>query len=213
MVNKAQPIGPTRERVAENVRQLREARGMSLNELSEQLRALGRPLRENGVSKIELGSRRVDVDDLVALAVALDVSPNRLLLTAHASDDSKDMIDLVAGGDPTVTTATAWRWACGDEPFEDLNRGVVLDLDRAQRFSRENRPHEPMVLSPREYEKHKDVLRRVVDAIDAARKRGLSLQDVVGYVSLRDMLDRMHERPAKAATKQARKNTRTRKAR
>jgi transcriptional regulator with XRE-family HTH domain len=210
-----QPVGPTRERVAENVKQLREAHGLSLNELSVLLRALGRPLRENGVSKIELGNRRVDVDDLVALALALDVTPNRLLLPADASDSPKTLCDLAASGDVTVTTATAWRWACGEEAVEH-DVGGARDLSRYMRFRNENRPHDPESLKPSEYERYADVLKRVVEAVDAARKRGLSLQDIFGYVSLRDAFRRVEVSTrvrARGVAKKAAKSTRTRKAR
>jgi hypothetical protein len=37
------------------------------------------------ISKIETTDRRIDVDDLVALAVALDTTPNRLLLPGAVS--------------------------------------------------------------------------------------------------------------------------------
>jgi hypothetical protein len=63
--------------VAVQARRLR--RGFTLGELEEKLRELGRPIPLPALSKIEKGQRRVDVDDLVALALALGVSPNLLL--------------------------------------------------------------------------------------------------------------------------------------
>ncbi|MFB6955472.1 helix-turn-helix domain-containing protein [Streptomyces sp. NPDC056309] len=80
-------IGPAGERVAVNLRQLRIARSMSLSDLSAKLRKLGHPLSTDAISKIENGRvsvpkpksvRRVDVDDLLALAAALAVAPARL---------------------------------------------------------------------------------------------------------------------------------------
>jgi transcriptional regulator with XRE-family HTH domain len=51
------------------------------------LAALGRPILPSGLSKIEQSTRRVDVDDLVALADALRTVPSRLL---HGRDLPSD---------------------------------------------------------------------------------------------------------------------------
>lgn len=80
-------IGPAGERVADNLWKLRNARSMSLRQLAVKLRDLGHPLSTDALKKIENGRadvpypkavRRVDVDDLLALAAALAVSPARL---------------------------------------------------------------------------------------------------------------------------------------
>lgn len=63
--------GPAGQNVATAVRKQREHLGMSLQELSEALGELGRPILPSGLSKIEAGTRRVDADDLVALSQAL----------------------------------------------------------------------------------------------------------------------------------------------
>jgi transcriptional regulator with XRE-family HTH domain len=79
--------GPASERVAHNVWQIRAARGLTQRELSAKLQNLGRPISAGAISKIENGRpsvpepkavRRVDVDDLLALAAALAVPPARL---------------------------------------------------------------------------------------------------------------------------------------
>ncbi|WP_018503083.1 helix-turn-helix domain-containing protein [Parafrankia discariae] len=59
--------------------QLRKARRLTLVQLSERLTDLGRPILPTGLSKIEHGERGLSVDDLVALAAALDVSPEQLI--------------------------------------------------------------------------------------------------------------------------------------
>jgi transcriptional regulator with XRE-family HTH domain len=66
--------------VAAQVRLLREEKRLSLQALSRRLKALGRPILPSGLSKIEQGDRRVDVDDLVALAAALETVPSMLLM-------------------------------------------------------------------------------------------------------------------------------------
>jgi transcriptional regulator with XRE-family HTH domain len=65
--------------VAAEIRRRREQRGLSLQTLSGYLEVLGRPILPSGLSKIESGDRRVDVDDLVAIADALGTVPSALL--------------------------------------------------------------------------------------------------------------------------------------
>ena len=71
---------------AVNVRQVRGERRLTLDDVRDRLTELGRPILKTGLSKIETGERRVDVDDLLALALALETTPNRLLLDASADD-------------------------------------------------------------------------------------------------------------------------------
>lgn len=79
MAARTMMIGTTGQRVALNVAQIRKARGLSLRRLSRIIEEAGWPLSADSVNKIELGMRRVDVDDLVALAAALEVEPAILL--------------------------------------------------------------------------------------------------------------------------------------
>lgn len=72
---------------------------------------MGHDLSLSAVSKIEGGSRRMDVDDLTALAAALNVAPVTLLLPDETEWDTA-----------TVTGATAsavrlWMWATGSVPL------------------------------------------------------------------------------------------------
>jgi transcriptional regulator with XRE-family HTH domain len=94
-------LGPTGRTVATRVRRIRERNGVSLQELSERLTAVGRPILPSGISKIEQGARRVDVDDLTALADALATIPNDLLYEPeHApagisQDDYERLVEMV----------------------------------------------------------------------------------------------------------------------
>jgi transcriptional regulator with XRE-family HTH domain len=65
--------------VAAQIRWERERKQLSLQQLSDRLTKAGRPILPSGISKIEQGDRRVDVDDLVALADALGTAPGALL--------------------------------------------------------------------------------------------------------------------------------------
>ncbi|PAU44579.1 hypothetical protein CK936_34325 [Streptomyces albireticuli] len=112
-------LGPTGRAVAANVKRLRTSRGMSLRALSEALSRAGRNLSPDAINKIENGAeagtrkqvRRVDVDDLIALAVILGVSPASLLLP----QDARGAAEVTAVG--AVEAAVAWQWMWCTEPI------------------------------------------------------------------------------------------------
>ena len=186
-VGTIQEPGPTGLRVAANVKALREARGISVRGLAARMAELGRPLLPSGVGKIEQGQRRVDADELVALALALDVAPNRLLLPAGAG--TADGVELT----PEVTIATedaAWRWACGEyQPFPLDAPTPVADVVR---FMAASRPHAAgnLVTLEADIAEHREALAPIARAVRDAEKAGVSLRLVIDYLRLSDALDR-----------------------
>jgi hypothetical protein len=82
--------------VAGNVRRLRGDTGYA--ELSRRLDDIGRPIPPLGLRHLEAGNRRVDVDDLIALGIALDVAPITLLLPADDGSETQEMLLLLMGG-------------------------------------------------------------------------------------------------------------------
>ncbi|MFD3790194.1 helix-turn-helix domain-containing protein [Streptomyces cyaneofuscatus] len=72
-------IGPAGIRTARTIERTRTARGFAQRQLADRVTALGRPMTITMLSRIERRRRRCDVDDLVAIAAALDVSPLALL--------------------------------------------------------------------------------------------------------------------------------------
>jgi transcriptional regulator with XRE-family HTH domain len=172
---------PTSERVARNLAELREARGLTLRDLHVRLRDVGRPILPSGLHKIERGDRRVDVDDLVALAVALDVTPTRLLMPATATRKQMQLTPKVRGSERTV-----WAWAAGDEALRDLwRRDTGFDLERAMRFRLENRPDDPSSgVDFREMHKHVDVLVPLTQAFNSARESGLPTKALIEHLQL-----------------------------
>jgi transcriptional regulator with XRE-family HTH domain len=135
--------GPVGDRARGNLRQLRENRGLSQAQLAGAAERLGRPMTMQIVGKTEQGDRRIDIDDLVAFAVALCTTPNRLLLTGTAAE--RELVGLAP--EVSVPELAAWRWATGDLPLpkscDAWQLQMVLDSDREARFIRENRPHRP----------------------------------------------------------------------
>jgi transcriptional regulator with XRE-family HTH domain len=79
MAARAIQIGEAGEHVAAAIATHRQRRGWDQRHLAEQVTAAGRTMSASVLGKIESGARRVDVDDLVALAAALDVPPAHLL--------------------------------------------------------------------------------------------------------------------------------------
>jgi hypothetical protein len=75
---------------------------------------LGQPVPASGITRIEKGDRRVDVDDLIAFALALNVSPNALLLPARWDNDPVELTP-----NKSLSSRTAWLWAEGRAPAND----------------------------------------------------------------------------------------------
>jgi transcriptional regulator with XRE-family HTH domain len=101
--------GPIADRVTESVRTHRLRRGLSHRQLSARLAEIGHPILPSGIAKIEDGSRRVDVDDLVALALALRVPLPLLLMPAS---DTGQPVELTE--ETNMKFTDAWRWVRGE---------------------------------------------------------------------------------------------------
>ncbi|WP_319431561.1 helix-turn-helix transcriptional regulator [Mycobacterium sp. RTGN5] len=102
--------GPTAETVAANIKRLREGQNLGLRALAARLADAGRPLPHTALDKIERGTRRVDVDDLMAIAVALEVSPATLLMPEVTTTEWDDS-EVETTGLPKGTTAELlWGW-------------------------------------------------------------------------------------------------------
>jgi transcriptional regulator with XRE-family HTH domain len=92
-------IGPAGRLVADNIRKLRGH--MSLRELESRLRESGRPILASGLFKIEHNTRRIDIDDLAALAGVFGVTPGQLfdpdglgdVLSAVDVEKHRDLFD------------------------------------------------------------------------------------------------------------------------
>lgn len=138
-------IGPVGQRVGENLRALRDAQGMKTAGLAAAVTELGVPMTASTVTKIEIQSRRVNVDELVALALALDVSPVTLLLPRQApdTDPSDPQSERVGITDRvSVPWETAWRWMHGEWPYSHGEWPSVAKPEHIRRFRAVNRPYE-----------------------------------------------------------------------
>lgn len=114
MAGRKSELGPTGTSVADRVKQLREDQRLGYAELSRQLSALGRDIPPLGLRRIEAGERRVDADDLVALALALGVSPITLLMPESTSGDDEVQATGIEG---YVTARRLWTWLLAAMPL------------------------------------------------------------------------------------------------
>lgn len=121
-------LGPTGRTVAENLRRLRTARGLSLRGLAELAEQAGRKFGVNALSQAEKGLRRLDIDDVAALSVALGVNPSALMLPVEV--DRAQPVE-VTGHEP-VEAARAWRWAEGNAPLpgQQVDRDTFVESVR-----------------------------------------------------------------------------------
>jgi hypothetical protein len=130
--------------------------------LSDSLKDLGRPIGVPALSRIENKLRRIDVADLVAIAVALQTTPNWLLFGRHPYHPAQPL-ELT----PTQQEQAneVWRWATGEYPL-----GVSTGKNIYE-FQKLNRPHippqNPLPL-PRGIREHEVVLRLEQAYKDAA---------------------------------------------
>ncbi|NKU56467.1 helix-turn-helix domain-containing protein [Rhodococcus hoagii] len=119
MATRRVEIGPTGEAVRANIATIRRERGLTLRDLSDLMAEGGRLMAHNTLSEIERGARRVDVDDLMAIAVALDVPPNALLLP---SDPDGAAPTTVTGSQQMPTTADVYYFL---EGFKSLGEETI----------------------------------------------------------------------------------------
>lgn len=112
--------------MAANLKRLREARKLSLRDLAARLKEAGHEINPDGLNRAEKGTRLVNADELVALAVQLNVNPTALLLPFKASGE----IELSGFG--PVDASVAWDWADGKRPLaipaDDLDGETEADF-------------------------------------------------------------------------------------
>ncbi|WP_304106385.1 helix-turn-helix domain-containing protein [Mycolicibacterium bacteremicum] len=116
MVGKEPEVGFTAKTVAKNVTSRRVELNMNYKQLSERMQAVANwSINAVGIRRIESHERRVTPDDLIALALALGVSPVTLLMPA--TDEPTDEVE-VTGSDEPVPAYAAWSWLIGETSLE-----------------------------------------------------------------------------------------------
>lgn len=113
----ARQWGPTAETVKENLNRLRTDARLSLRELANKMADGPGKLTHSSIGEIERGERRVDADELTALAVALDVSPVTLLMPRADEPYSQD-VEVRLSGTGYVYAGVLLDWLRGDGPLD-----------------------------------------------------------------------------------------------
>lgn len=116
-------LDATGETVQANIKRIRDdVLRIPVTELSRRLGELGRPIPPLGLRRIEDGTRRVDADDLVSIAVALDVSPITLLMPD--SEDRGEQVVVTGGGEQS--SEQVWKWLRAERPLGDVDNASDL---------------------------------------------------------------------------------------
>lgn len=118
-------LGPTGETVRKNIRAIRDRQGVSAAELSTSMGKLGRPIPPLGIQRIESGERRVDADDLVALAQALGVSPITLLIPE--AQRPGDQVS-VTGVETSVSVQQLFAWLLAVMPLTGGGQRELMEF-------------------------------------------------------------------------------------
>jgi transcriptional regulator with XRE-family HTH domain len=157
-------LGATGEYVRRNIQRFRKRQGLTHTDVVERMKNNGYGVPRTAMSEIENGGRRVSVDDLMALAVALDVPPNALLLPLEDSAE-----DLQATGARGIPLEDLWTWANGGKSLEVL-RNPLVGLFRPEREDRS------LPVRPTRSTDDQDALAR--EALEALRKATQALEQL-----------------------------------
>ncbi|MFD8556809.1 helix-turn-helix domain-containing protein [Streptosporangium canum] len=123
-----------------NIRRIREGQRLTYVELAERLKDAGRPIPVLGLRRVERGERRVDVDDLLALAYVLGVAVVDLLVPGDEPDSMP--YDVAPARRVPISIARAWIGGQGFlsqpiTPSELAHQLQWMPKDRAETAVRE----------------------------------------------------------------------------
>lgn len=169
--------------LAGNVDALRDRRRHSVRALSALLEDQGVRLLPSGITKIEANDRRVDVRELMALALVLGVTPNRLLLAAAA-----DETPYAVTPSTVVSARDAWLWARGEIPLNFQG-----DQRELSEFRSTNRPDQPTELFDADAFRYAEEIKAIRRAVDEIAKRpNMSVDKVLELVRVIDLFEVTH---------------------
>lgn len=122
-------FGPIGRLVAENVQDLRERSRLKQADVVERLSEQGVKMLKTTLSKIENGQRSITVDELVALAYVLEVSPLVLLLP-------RENVSYQVTPEETASARLVYEWMIGElRPPFPWPEDEIADEDRARAWS------------------------------------------------------------------------------
>lgn len=159
---------------ASRLREARKARAWTQGRLADELAQLGAPMDRTTLAKIEKGQREVRLEELIALAAALDVAPIYLLfpikddvVVFRADEKARGVARYNVGPlvrlapELEVNQVKARRWAAGEIPLKPENYRFYREQAAADRApsAEELSPAEQQVL----YEENEQLIRKLGD--------------------------------------------------
>lgn len=121
------------------IREVRGARGWSQQRLSDELKALGWPLAQSTIAKIESGAtraRNISVEDAMAVCAALGVSPLDMLVLREPSDRFAVTPELVTtAGSVRKWWRGEWRLRDGDDPQFYFSQAPLHEMAERVRYA------------------------------------------------------------------------------
>lgn len=169
-------LDTTGQHVRDAVKSLRKAAGLTHQQVTDRT---GGAISRTAISDIERGVRKVDVDDLMHLALALDVSPLDLLLPERTDPGAHP----ITGATPRQTREL-WAWATEGGALTGPGatmRWQVLNTLRTT-LERQSREHTERMTEIAHWQRLVRILTEALHADDGAR---------VSYLNRR--LDEAHE--------------------
>lgn len=133
-------LGGVGDTVRRRIAALRESQNLTYAAMARLLEEAGRPLGTLALRRIEAGARRVDVDDLVAIALVLGATPNSLMVDPRIAEDESNEFDVDDDRevDVTATVRTSsggfWDWLDGHRPLwkpAEVSAAIFRDRNRA----------------------------------------------------------------------------------
>lgn len=194
--------GPIGDRVAENIARRRAELQMNQRELAVQLRYLegadGEELSDaslkssiNSISKIEKRKKRVDVDDLTTLSIALRTTPNWLMYDTGVEPPAyAQTMSVYPRGELPVRKVV--NWANGYEPLKF--KGETVTIKDLMEFQEAHRPYEPQSFPqpmPERFEESRQ-FQILKDAYDKLRSEGTKDKFIVPM--MHDMIEKLKAR-------------------
>jgi transcriptional regulator with XRE-family HTH domain len=137
MAARAIQIGEAGGCVAAAVALHRQRRGWDQAHLAQRVTEAGRTMSASVLGKVESGTRRVDADDLVALAAALEVPPGRLLPGGADGDEPREVDPFEEAAGPGRVTARVLDDIAALGDLEDVGPTAPTLAAVAVRLARE----------------------------------------------------------------------------
>jgi transcriptional regulator with XRE-family HTH domain len=101
------------------LREVRRAKGLTQQDLAEALSGAGEDLSASAITRMESGHRDVSLDEAIAIAAVLGVSP--LHMVVQLDDNSIQLTPRL-----TVTATDARAWMRGQRPLREADERIFL---------------------------------------------------------------------------------------